>query len=300
MEKRKIAILGSTGSIGIQALDVIREHRDLFDVQLLTAGSNSSLLIRQAIEFDAACAIIADDSLYDEVYEALNPHGINVFAGMSSIIDAMSTSDNIDMVLSAMVGFRGLEPTLAALRSGKAVAIANKEPLVAAGKIVMQTAREHNAPVLPVDSEHSAIFQALQGEHSPIERIFLTASGGPFLRTPASELAQVTVAEGLLAVRSGHLADHGGDSPPVGDSQHGLVPGRCRNGPDEYTRHAAADTVRPDLSGPYAAGYSAPGLLQAGRIHFLGAGYRQVPLPWIRSGSHAQGRQHALHHERRQ
>lgn len=195
MEKRKIAILGSTGSIGVQALDVIREHRDLFDVQLLTAGSNSSLLIRQAIEFDTACAIIADESLYDEVYEALNPHGINVFAGMGSIVDAMSTSDNIDMVLSAMVGFRGLEPCLAALRSGKAVAIANKEPLVAAGRIVMQTAREHNAPVLPVDSEHSAIFQALQGEHSPIERIFLTASGGPFLRTPASELAQVTVAE---------------------------------------------------------------------------------------------------------
>ena len=194
-KKRRIAILGSTGSIGVQALDVIREHKEMFDVQLLTAGSNSSLLIRQAIEFDAACVIIADESLYDEVYEALNPHGINVFAGMSSIIDAMSSSDNIDMVLSAMVGFRGLEPTLAALRSGKAVAIANKEPLVAAGKIVMQTAREHNTPVLPVDSEHSAIFQALQGEHSPIERIFLTASGGPFLRTPASELAQVTVAE---------------------------------------------------------------------------------------------------------
>ena len=195
MDKRRIAILGSTGSIGVQALDVIREHKEMFDVQLLTARSNSSLLIRQAIEFDAACVIIADESLYDEVYEALNPHGINVFAGMSSIIDAMSSSDNIDMVLSAMVGFRGLEPTLAALRSGKAVAIANKEPLVAAGKIVMQTAREHNTPVLPVDSEHSAIFQALQGEHSPIERIFLTASGGPFLRTPASELAQVTVAE---------------------------------------------------------------------------------------------------------
>ena len=194
-KKRRIAILGSTGSIGVQALDVIREHKEMFDVQLLTAGSNSSLLIRQAIEFDAACVIIADESLYDEVYEALNQHGINVFAGMSSIIDAMSSSDNIDMVLSAMVGFRGLEPTLAALRSGKAVAIANKEPLVAAGKIVMQTAREHNTPVLPVDSEHSAIFQALQGEHSPIERIFLTASGGPFLRTPASELAQVTVAE---------------------------------------------------------------------------------------------------------
>lgn len=195
MDKRRIAILGSTGSIGKQALDVVKAHRDLFEVQLLTAGSNSSLLIQQAIEFDAACAIIADKSLYDEVYEALNPHGINVFAGMESIIDAMSTSDNIDMVLSAMVGFRGLEPTLAALRSGKAVAIANKEPLVAAGKIVMQTAREHNAPILPVDSEHSAIFQALQGEHSPIERIFLTASGGPFLRTPASELEKVTVEE---------------------------------------------------------------------------------------------------------
>ncbi len=197
MNKRRLAILGSTGSIGVQALDVVRQHRELFDIQLLTAGSNSGLLIQQAIEFDAACAIIADESLYNEVYEALNPRGINVFAGMDSIIDAVSTSGNIDMVLSAMVGFRGLEPTLAALRSGKAVAIANKEPLVAAGRIVMQTAREHNAPVLPVDSEHSAIFQCLQGGHSPIERIYLTASGGPFLRTPASELERVTVAEAV-------------------------------------------------------------------------------------------------------
>lgn len=197
MNKRRLAILGSTGSIGVQALDVVRQHRELFDIQLLTAGSNSGLLIQQAIEFDAACAIIADESLYDEVYEALNPRGINVFAGMDSIIDAVSTSGNIDMVLSAMVGFRGLEPTLAALRSGKAVAIANKEPLVAAGRIVMQTAREHNAPVLPVDSEHSAIFQCLQGGHSPIERIYLTASGGPFLMTPASELERVTVAEAV-------------------------------------------------------------------------------------------------------
>lgn len=197
MNKRRLAILGSTGSIGVQALDVVRQHRELFDIQLLTAGSNSGLLIQQAIEFDAACAIIADESLYNEVYEALNPRGINVFAGMDSVIDAVSTSGNIDMVLSAMVGFRGLEPTLAALRSGKAVAIANKEPLVAAGRIVMQTAREHNAPVLPVDSEHSAIFQCLQGGHSPIERIYLTASGGPFLRTPASELERVTVAEAV-------------------------------------------------------------------------------------------------------
>lgn len=197
MVKRRLAILGSTGSIGVQALDVVREHRELFDIQLLTAGSNSSLLIRQAIEFNAACAIIADENLYTEVSEALTPHGINVFAGMESIIDAMATAGNIDLVLSAMVGFRGLEPTLAALRSGKTVAIANKEPLVAAGRIVMQTAREHNAAILPVDSEHSAIFQSLQGEHSPIERIYLTASGGPFLRTPASELEKVTVAEAV-------------------------------------------------------------------------------------------------------
>lgn len=197
MNKRRLAILGSTGSIGVQALSVVREHRDLFDIQLLTAANNSLLLIQQAIEFNAASVIIVNKDLYQEVNDALTPHGINVFAGMESIIDAMATSGNIDMVVSAMVGFCGLEPTLAALRSGKAVAIANKEPLVAAGKIVMQTAREHNAAILPVDSEHSAIFQALQGEHSPIERIFLTASGGPFLRTPASELETVTAAEAV-------------------------------------------------------------------------------------------------------
>ena len=197
MDKRRLAILGSTGSIGVQALDVVGRHRDMFDIQLLTANNNSHLLIQQAIEFNAACVIIANEELYTEVYNALNPHGINVFAGMSSIIDAMSTAENIDMVLSAMVGFCGLEPTLAALRSGKAVAIANKEPLVAAGRIIMEAARENHAAIIPVDSEHSAIFQSLQGAHSPIERIFLTASGGPFLRTPASELDNVTVADAV-------------------------------------------------------------------------------------------------------
>lgn len=197
MEKRKLAILGSTGSIGVQALSVVREHRDMFDIQLLTANNNSHLLIQQAIEFNAACVVIVNKDLYNEVNEALSPHDINVFAGMESVVDAMKTAENIDMVLSAMVGFCGLEPTLAALRSGKAVAIANKEPLVAAGGIIMRTAMEHKAAIIPVDSEHSAIFQCLQGEHSPIERIFLTASGGPFLRTPASELAYVTVNEAV-------------------------------------------------------------------------------------------------------
>ena len=195
MEKRKIAILGSTGSIGVQALSVVREHRDMFDIQLLTANNNSLLLIQQAIEFNAACVIIVNKDLYNDVNNALSPHGINVFAGMESVVDAMKTAENINMVLSAMVGFCGLEPVLEALKSGKTVAIANKEPLVAAGGIIMRTAMEHNAAIIPVDSEHSAIFQCLQGEHSPIERIFLTASGGPFLRTPSSELSYVTVAE---------------------------------------------------------------------------------------------------------
>lgn len=196
-KKRRLAILGSTGSIGTQALSVVRSHKELFDIRLLTAANNSRLLIEQALEFNAACAIIVNESLYDEVNNALSPHGIQVFAGMDSIIDAMKTDSSIDMVLSAMVGFCGLEPVLAALESGKAVATANKEPLVAAGSIVMQTARKHGTPILPVDSEHSAIFQALQGEHSPIDRIYLTASGGPFLRTPASELENVSVEEAV-------------------------------------------------------------------------------------------------------
>lgn len=196
-QKRRLAILGSTGSIGTQALSVVRDNRDMFDIRLLTAANNSRLLIEQALEFNPACAIIANEALYDEVNEALSPHGINVFAGMESVTDAMKTDSSIDMVLSAVVGFCGLEPVLAALESGKAVAIANKEPLVAAGSIVMQTAAKHGAPLLPVDSEHSAIFQALQGEHSPIERIYLTASGGPFLRTSAQDLEKVTVEEAV-------------------------------------------------------------------------------------------------------
>ena len=197
MDKRRLAILGSTGSIGVRALAVVDRHRDLFDIQLLTANNNSHLLIQQAIKYDAACVVITNEDLYQEVFDALNPHGINVFAGMNSVIDATSTAENIDMVLSAMVGFCGLEPTLAALRSGKAVAIANKEPLVAAGGIIMKTAQENHAAIIPVDSEHSAIFQSLQGADSPIERIFLTASGGPFLRTPVSELENVTVEEAV-------------------------------------------------------------------------------------------------------
>lgn len=197
MSRRRIAILGSTGSIGTQALSVIKEHKDLFEVELLTANNNSTLLIQQAIEFDANTVVICNPDLYDEVNRELAPKDIKVFAGSECISDILSSSSNIDMVLTAMVGFSGLKPTIAALSSGKSVALANKETLVAAGKIVTETAKEHNSVIIPVDSEHSAIFQCLQGERSPIEKIILTASGGPFLRTSPSDMGNVTVEDAL-------------------------------------------------------------------------------------------------------
>lgn len=197
MNKRKIAILGSTGTIGKQTLAVIKEHPDLFQVALLTANNNSELLIRQAIEFNAECAIICNKDKYKEVSDALAPHNISVLAGNGAIAAKIRNSRDIDMVLTAMVGFSGLEPTMAAIESGKIVAMANKEPLVAAGKIIMGTARENHSTILPVDSEHSAIFQSLQGEQSPIEKILLTASGGPFHKTPKEELKNVTLTQAI-------------------------------------------------------------------------------------------------------
>ena len=180
MEKRRIAILGSTGSIGRQALDVIRQHRDLFEVELLTANTSSELLIQQAIEFDANNVVICDESRYEEVDSALKPHFIKVFAGMKSVCDLVQ-SDNIDIVLTSMVGFSGLESTIAAVKAGKTIALANKETLVAAGETVIDLAIKHKAGILPVDSEHSAIFQCLMGSAgADIEKIHLTASGGPF------------------------------------------------------------------------------------------------------------------------
>ena len=180
MEKRRIAILGSTGSIGTQALDVIRRHRDLFEVELLTANNNSRLLTEQAIEFEANNVVICNEDKYREVADALQPRFIKVFAGMQSVCDLVA-SDSIDIVLTAMVGFSGLRSTVAALEAGKTIALANKETLVAAGAIVTRLARSRNVPILPVDSEHSAIFQCLQGSFGArLEKIHLTASGGPF------------------------------------------------------------------------------------------------------------------------
>lgn len=197
MEKRRIAILGSTGSIGRQALDVIRQHRDLFEVELLTANNSTELLIRQAVEFDANAVVICNEDRYNEVAEALQPHYIKVFAGMQSVCDLV-TGDNIDIVLTSMVGFSGLASTIAAVKAGKTIALANKETLVAAGQIVMDLAQKCNAHILPVDSEHSAIFQCLMGSAgAPVEKIHLTASGGPFRTWSKDEISKATRAQAL-------------------------------------------------------------------------------------------------------
>ena len=197
MEKRHIAILGSTGSIGRQALDVIGQHRDLFEVELLTANNSTDILIQQAIEFDVNAVVICNKDRYQEVKDALDPHDIKVFAGMQSVCDLV-TGDNIDIVLTSMVGFSGLSSTVAAVNAGKTIALANKETLVAAGKIVMDLAARTGARILPVDSEHSAIFQCLMGSAgAPIEKIHLTASGGPFRTWSREDIAKATRAQAL-------------------------------------------------------------------------------------------------------
>jgi len=197
MEKRRIAILGSTGSIGRQALDVISQHRDLFEVELLTANNSTDLLIRQAIEFDVNAVVICNEDKYSEVADALQPHYIKVFAGMQSVCDLV-TGDNIDIVLTSMVGFSGLASTVAAVKAGKTIALANTETLVAAGAIVMDLAKQHHSRILPVDSEHSAIFQCLMGSAgADIEKIHLTASGGPFRTWTRDQIAQATRAQAL-------------------------------------------------------------------------------------------------------
>lgn len=190
--KRRVAILGSTGSIGTQALDVISQHQDLFEVELLTANNSKELLIQQAIKFNANTVVIGNKDLYREVSDALAPHMIKVFAGNESIAEILEFSTNIDIVVASMVGFSGLKPTLAAIRSGKTIALANKETLVAAGEIVTAQAKKHNSFIIPVDSEHSAIFQSLQGERAEIEKILLTASGGPFLDASIEQMAAAT------------------------------------------------------------------------------------------------------------
>lgn len=196
-KKRKIAILGSTGSIGTQTLDVIRQHRDLFEVELISARSSTTLLVEQAKEFDVNNVVICDESRYNTVRDALIDTDSKVWAGIESLCQLVKAED-VDIVVGAMVGFSGLRPTLAALEAGKIVALANKETLVAAGSIVTRTMREHEAVILPVDSEHSAIFQCLlAAQGNEVEKIHLTASGGPFRTWPKDRIAAATAAQAL-------------------------------------------------------------------------------------------------------
>jgi 1-deoxy-D-xylulose-5-phosphate reductoisomerase len=196
-EKRHIAILGSTGSIGTQALDVIRANPHIFVAEVLTAQSNAGLLIQQALEFNPNAVVIGDETKYAQVKEALANTDTKVFAGAAAL-EQVVEFESIDCVLTALVGFAGLKPTIAAINAGKPIALANKETLVVAGQLITQLAQEKGVNILPVDSEHSAIFQCLVGEfHNPIEKIILTASGGPFRGKDAAFLAGVTKEQAL-------------------------------------------------------------------------------------------------------
>ena len=196
-QTKKIALLGSTGSIGTQALEVIAEHPDLFTAEILTANNNVDLLIEQAKKFVPNIVIIANEKLYDKLQSALSDLPIKVFAGAKDIEDVVSLP-SVDIVLTAMVGFSGLLPTINAIKNNKVIALANKETLVVAGEIIQNLAEKHNASIRPVDSEHSAIFQCLVGEASnPIEKIYLTASGGPFRNLPVEDFKNITLEQAL-------------------------------------------------------------------------------------------------------
>ena len=196
-DKKHIAILGSTGSIGTQALEVLEANPDVFELEVLTAHGSADLLIEQALKFKPNCVVIGKEELFKKVQDALFDEGIKVYAGADSLAQVVQMED-IDMVLTALVGYAGLRPTLAAIEAGKHIALANKETLVVAGEIVTELARKKGVNIYPVDSEHSAIFQCLVGEfHNPIEKIYLTASGGPFRGRKREELAEVTKAQAL-------------------------------------------------------------------------------------------------------
>ena len=197
MTKKRLAILGSTGSIGTQALGVVLEQKDRFEVEVLTAHRNADLLIEQAIAHQPNVVVIGEESLYDKVYAALDEHHIKVYAGAEALSQVVQM-EMVDIVLTALVGYAGLIPTLAAIDAGKNIALANKETLVVAGELVTQRAKAKGVNIYPVDSEHSAIFQCLTGEfHNPIEKIILTASGGPFRGMDREALLNVTKKEAL-------------------------------------------------------------------------------------------------------
>lgn len=194
---RYVAILGSTGSIGTQALEVIREHASRFKISVLTAHSNAQLLIEQALEFKPKWVVIGDESKYEQVKNALKNTCTDVLCGANNLKDVITAHD-IDIVLTAIVGFAGLQPTIAAIKAGKDIALANKETLVVAGELITNLAKKNQVRILPVDSEHSAIFQCLIGEeNNPVEKIYLTASGGPFRGKDTHFLSSVTKTQAL-------------------------------------------------------------------------------------------------------
>ena len=194
--KQHLSILGSTGSIGVQTLDIVRENPDLFEVNSLVAGNNWELLARQAIEFDADSVVIANLDKYPLLKDALASYPIKVYAGSDAICQVVQSSQ-VDVVVNALVGYAGLHPTVAAIEAGKKIALANKETLVVGGDLVMGMAVEKRVPILPIDSEHSAIFQCLVGEHSPLRRLIVTCSGGALRDVPASQLKDVTPEQAL-------------------------------------------------------------------------------------------------------
>jgi 1-deoxy-D-xylulose-5-phosphate reductoisomerase len=195
-KRQRIALLGATGSIGEQALAVARAYAESYEVIALTAGGNWVRLAEQAREFMPDCVVIADKTHYGELKDALADLPIKVYAGDDAICQ-VAAGGNVDVVINAIVGYAGLPATIAALEAGKKLALANKESLVVAGELVMRLSAENRAPIIPVDSEHSAIFQCLAGETGAIHKLILTASGGPFLHTPTEELAHVTAEEAL-------------------------------------------------------------------------------------------------------
>lgn len=196
MNKKRLAILGSTGSIGTQTLQVVAEHPDLYEVRVLTAHTQADTLIGQALRFEPDAVVIVDETRYNKVREALADSPVKVYCGAKALTEVVQLP-SIDVVLTATVGFSGLEPTIAAIKAGKQIALANKETLVVAGELITALAMKHRAAILPVDSEHSAIFQCLVGEDSTPDKILLTASGGPFRQMSTDQLLTVTAAQAL-------------------------------------------------------------------------------------------------------
>lgn len=194
--KQQLAVLGSTGSIGVQTLDIVRENPDLFEITTLTAHHNWQQLAAQAREFDADTVVIADKNCYAPLRDALADTDTKVYAGEEAVAQ-VAEAGNVNVVVNALVGYAGLAPTVAALRKGKKLALANKESLVVGGEVVMRMAADNKAPILPIDSEHSAIFQCLAGEQSPLRRLIITCSGGSFRDLKREELAHVTVEQAL-------------------------------------------------------------------------------------------------------